>query len=156
MSLPLQLRLKLVVRRNRSSLKGKNDMKIKILIVEDFRYLADEIGRILEEAGYETFVLKEFTKEKIQAGLNFKPNIVLLDHGLIKDLTGEDIAKSLQLASDHLISISTGNFDTSYCKYSFVYKDGLLYPGRSADTAKQLLETIEYILLLNNNNELKQ
>ncbi|MDO8593970.1 MAG: hypothetical protein Q7R93_00445 [bacterium] len=116
--------------------------KIKVLVVEDSHLFANEIEKLLKKAGYKSFILKEFTQKNYRAGLEFKPDVALLDHDLVAGLTGKMVAEDLKMPAKCLVSISTGLFDVSYCGQRFMLKDRLCGPGITAKKAERYAELL--------------
>ena len=74
------------------------DKKMKIMIVEDEKEIAEELKNLLENSGYQAQVLKNFEKSKGEI-LQTKPNLILLDINIPK-INGEMLLKEIRKESN--------------------------------------------------------
>jgi DNA-binding response OmpR family regulator len=75
---------------------SKTNKKHKILLMEDEAVLGEIYKKALEEAGFEV-EWRKTTKETEETAKTFKPEVILLDHGIRgEDRSGLDILPGLK------------------------------------------------------------
>ncbi|MFP4090497.1 MAG: response regulator transcription factor [Cyclobacteriaceae bacterium] len=85
--------------------------KLKILVVEDNRLIAQDISEQLEEAGFEVCGQASCYDDAMQLYLDRLPDLLLLDIGLEGEKDGIDLARSIGSFSQVPIMYLTGNED---------------------------------------------
>lgn len=82
----------------------------RIMVVEDDRYMREELTMILKEAGYEVCFITEFDAA-VSIILEQKPDLILLDLNL-PGTSGFEICKQLREKSNVLVLVLTGRNNT--------------------------------------------
>jgi PAS domain S-box-containing protein len=85
------------------------DVKHRVLVVDDRVEVADSLARLLRAMGHEVYVAYDGASA-IDAGLTFRPEVILLDIGL-PELDGYDVCRQIRQQSwgkDILIAAVTG------------------------------------------------
>ncbi|WP_456462020.1 LytR/AlgR family response regulator transcription factor [Lutibacter sp.] len=87
------------------------NIKPKILIVEDEPIIASDIEMSLEEIGYEVVGIEEDAESALQSIKNNKPDLVLLDINLDRDMDGIILAEEINLHFNIPFVFLTSNTD---------------------------------------------
>jgi two-component system, LytTR family, response regulator LytT len=86
----------------------------KIFIVEDEVDLAEDIGNILTNSGFEVSGIEEDGSKAFTTILELKPDLILMDIMLKGEMDGIQLSKNLRSKSDVPIIFTTAHSDFSY------------------------------------------
>jgi PAS domain S-box-containing protein len=114
---------------------GTTARRARILVVEDERLVALDIGRSLEELGFEVVGTASSGEEALDAVASERPDLVLMDVHLRGELDGIETARRLRMQHDVAIAYLTGHGDAETIERAKQAAPGglLIKPFKQAD-----------------------
>jgi len=127
--------------------KAKSKARLKVLIVEDERLIAENLKFIVEDHNYEVVALASTAEEAIRKAKQSKPDLILMDVRIQGELDGVQAASRIQqsLAKKPRVLFLSAHAKEQFPHIDSLDSDSFLYLVKPY-TPEDLLAAMESIL----------